>query len=101
MNLSKKVNVTSIPVILEWIEGNNENKTFCLVCQLILKYAFAIYLQKQSVQCNDVKAIEAGHYKFLPMFYRFRHPIYKEVEYRDLQNRALYPTDLKSTVDEI
>ena len=68
--------------------------------QLTLNYAFAISLQKQDVRCNDVKAVEACHYKFLLMFYGFCHPIYQEVEYRDLRNRALYPTDLKSTMDE-
>ena len=68
--------------------------------QLILNYTFAIYLQKQGVRCNDVKAIGTGCYKSLPMFYEFRHPIYQKAEYWDLLNRALHPTDLKSTMDE-
>ena len=35
--------------------------------------------------------MDAGRMKFLPFFYAFRHPIYQEVEYRDLANRAMYP----------
>ena len=93
-------NICTGEAFLGWIEEKNENKTFYLVSQLILNYAFAIYLQKQGVRCNDVKAIEAGRYKFLRMFYGFRHPIYQKVEYRDLRNRAFYLTDLKSTMDE-
>ena len=35
--------------------------------------------------------IDAARMKFLPFFYGFIHPIYQEVEYRDLYNRATYP----------
>ena len=42
-------NIYTAEAFLEWIEEKNENKTFYLVSQLILNYAFAIYLQKQGV----------------------------------------------------
>ena len=35
--------------------------------------------------------IDAGHAKFSSFFYSFNHPIYQEVEYRDLASRAEYP----------
>ena len=30
----------------------------------------------------------------------FRHPIYQEIEYRDLKNRTLYPKEIKTVTDE-
>ena len=30
----------------------------------------------------------------MPLFYRFRHPIYQEIEYKDLSNRSSYPDEV-------
>ena len=83
---------------MEWC-SNNSNETFSLVYQIIFNFAFAIYLQKVGVRMNNWEMIDGGRMKFLPFFYSFNHPIYQEVEYRDLANRAKYPscvTDLMS-----
>ena len=38
--------------------------------------------------------LDSGRMKFLPFFYAFNHPIYQEVEYRDLQYRVSYPGNI-------
>ena len=43
---------------------------------------------------NNWDMMDAGRMKFLPLFYSFNHSVYKEVEYRDLANRAIYPQQL-------
>lgn len=57
-------------------------------------FALAIYVQKSGVRRNNWDMIDAGRMKFLPFFYGFNHPIYHEVEYRDLYLRALYPQEI-------
>ena len=83
---------------IQWMECN-QNESFTLVSQLIFNYTLAIYIQKVGVRCNDESVISAGRYKFMPMFYAFKHPIYQEIEYRDLRNRALYPKEIKDLTD--
>ena len=75
---------------LNWCNENN-NVTFTLVYQLIFNFTLAIYVQKVGIRANDWNMIDAARMKFLPFFYGFNHPIYQEVEYRDLYNRATYP----------
>ena len=40
--------------------------------------------------------LDAGRMKFFPLFYAFNHPIYQEVEYRDLFNRGTYPDSIST-----
>ena len=81
---------TNVQSFLAWAD-NNPNETFHLVFQLIFNFALAIYVMKVGVRCNNCEMIESGRLKFLPLFYGFRHPIYQELEYRELFNRASYP----------
>ena len=83
----------SVDGFLKWA-SDNENETFNLMFQLIFTYAFAIYAQKIGVRCNDKNLTNGARYKFIPMFYGLSHPIYQELEYRDLENRALYPDEI-------
>ena len=75
---------------------SNESNAVCfleiptLLCQLILNYTLAIYLFKIGVRCNNVKMVNVARFKFEDLFYAFKRPIYREVEYRDLRNRVLY-----------
>ena len=36
---------------------------------------------------------------FLTYFFGFKHPIYREVEYHELQNKVLYPQPIKEMLD--
>ena len=36
----------------------------------------------------------------MPLFFAFNHPIYKEIEYRDLKKQVLYPPEIKRFLDE-
>ena len=31
----------------------------------------------------------------MDLFYGFNHPLYQEIEYRDLKNKAIYPEEVK------
>lgn len=44
--------------------------------------------------------IDAARFKFDDLFYSFKHPIYREVEYRYLRNRVMYPTEVKAIRDK-
>ena len=35
----------------------------------------------------------------MDLFFAFNHPIYREMEYRDLKNRVLYPPEIKQLRD--
>ena len=76
-----------------------ENETFSLVFQIIFNYALAVYVQKIGVRCNDHALAEARRYKFMPMFFAFNHPIYQEIEYRDLKNGVSYPQEVKNVAN--
>ena len=45
---------------------------------------------------SDIHVSEARRYAFIDCFYGFKHLIYREIEYRDLRNKALYPQEVKS-----
>ena len=87
---ANKTSKPSVAGFLNWA-SDNPNERFNLVFQLIFTYAFAIYAQKVGVRCNDSSLIDAARFKFMPMFYGFDHPIYQEIEYRDLQLKARCP----------
>ena len=88
--LAKGKKNISVNSFLKWA-SSNENETFNLLFQLIFTFAFAIYAQKIGIRCNDALLTESARLKFMPMFYSFNHPTYQEIEYRDLENRVLYP----------
>ena len=78
---------------INWV-SSHENETVGLMGELILTHALAVYTMKIGVRNNDAAMIDAGRMKFMPMFYGFHHPIYQELEYRDLENRATYPENV-------
>ena len=84
---------------LVWI-SNHRNASLKFLGELILTYAFAVYLFKTGVRANDVSMIDASRMKFSGLFYAFNHPYYREVEYRDLKNRMSYREEIKSYRDK-
>ena len=78
----------------------NPNNTYHMIRQLILNYTLAILLTKLGDRSNNVKVQSAGRYKFMELFYGFNHPIYQEIEYRDLQQKIIMPEDVKKQRDE-
>ena len=83
---------------LQW-QSNHVNPTIQLLTQLIFNYVLAIYLFKIGVRHNDVHLINASCLKFDDLFYVFNHPIYREIEYRDLRNRVMYPKEVRRIRD--
>ena len=85
---------------LAWL-ANQTNPTIKLIAELVLNFSLAIYLFKLGVRANDVQLINAGRFKFADLlFYAFKHPIYREVEYRDLRNRVMYPPEIRKLRDD-
>ena len=66
-----------------------------LLTQLFLTFGLAIYIQRIGDCNNDAKMSNAGRYKFIDLFFLFKHPIYREVEYRELWNKVLYPPEIQ------
>ena len=64
---------------------------FNMIFPLIFNFVLAIHIQKNGVRANNSAMMQDGRYKFLPMFYGFRHLIYQELEYRELVNQAQCP----------
>ena len=83
---------------LEWVT-NTENNTLKLLSKLFLSYGLGIYIQWIGDRNNDIKVSNAGSYKFFDIFFGFKHPIYWEVEYRELWNKVLYPQSIKEMLD--
>ena len=88
----------TILFFLEWI-GNTEKNTLKLLSQLFLGYGLGIYIQRIGDRNNDIEVSNAGRYKFFDVFFGFKHPIYREVEYRELQNKGLNPQPIKEMLD--
>ena len=70
---------------LKW----NPNNTYHVVRQLVFTYALAIMINKLGDRNNNEIIQSASRYKFMELFYGFNHPIYQEIEYRDLRLRPL------------
>ena len=70
-----------------------------LLSQLFLGYGLGIYIQRIGDRNNDIEVSNAGRYKFFDIFFGFTHPVYREVEYRELQNKVLYPQSIKEMLD--
>ena len=74
---------------LEWTTATkNPNQKF--MSQFLLNYVLAMYIHKVGDRYNDARCSDAGRMKFLDFFFALNHPIYREVEYHDLRERALY-----------
>ena len=86
-------------LFIKWI-SEQRNATVKFIGELMMTYAFAIYLFKTGVRANNVKMIDAARTKFANLFYAFNHPYYREVEYRDLKNRLAYRDEIKSYRDK-
>lgn len=84
---------------MQW-QAAVKSPTLKFVIQLTFTIALSVYVQRIGDRNNDVICSEAGRYKFLNMFYAFNHPIYREVEYNDLRQKALYPDALRKIRNE-
>ena len=84
---------------LQWA-ADHTNPTISFVSEIIFNYVLPVYLFKIGVRNNDVKLIDAARFKFEDLFYAFKHPIYREVVYRDLRNRVLYPAEVRAHRDK-
>ena len=60
-----------------------------MVRQLVFTYALAIMINKLGDRNNNEKIQSAGRYKFMELFYGFNHPIYREIEFRDLRQKVV------------
>ncbi|XP_057303732.1 uncharacterized protein LOC130641092 [Hydractinia symbiolongicarpus] len=74
--------------------------TVKLLLQLVLTYGLGIYTQRVGDRNNDIIISDAGRYSFDDWFFGFNHPYYREIEYRDLQNKAIYPPQVKEQRDK-
>ncbi|XP_057311750.1 uncharacterized protein LOC130649485 [Hydractinia symbiolongicarpus] len=78
---------------LKW-QSKITSPTLKLITQLVLTYGLGIYTQRVGDRSNDIKISDVGRFAYLDLFYAFNHPIYREIEYRDLRNRAIYPNEV-------
>ena len=60
-----------------------------MVRQLVFTYALAIMINKLGDRNNNEKIQSTGRYKFMELFYGFNHPIYREIEFRDLRQKVV------------
>lgn len=96
IRIYEKENHSKITAIgfLKW-QSTVESATLKLVLQLIFTYALGIYVQRIGDRNNDIVTSDAGRYAFTDFFYAFHHPIYREIEYRDLRNKTIYPIEVR------
>ena len=71
------------------------NPTLRLMFELFLNFGLGIYIQRVGDRFNCRELSLAGRLKFDDLFYAFRHPIYQEVEYRELRSQSSYPEQVK------
>ena len=74
---------------LKW-QSEAESAILKMMFQLVLKFGLGIYVQRIGDRHND-----AARFAFRDLFYGFNHPLYQEIEYRDLKNKAIYPEEVK------
>ena len=84
----------SVIDFLRW-QANATNPNLKLLTQLFLTFELAIYIQRIGDRNNDAKMSNAGRYKFFYLFFAFKHPIYREVEYWELHNKVSYPPEIQ------
>ena len=63
-----------------------------------MDFGLGMYIQHIGDK-NDIKVSNAGIYKFFDIFFRFKHPIYREVEYCKFRNKALNPQPIKEILE--
>ena len=72
----------------------NPNSTYHAVRQLVFNFALAITITKTGNRHNDVRVHEPGRHKFMDLFIGFNHPTYQEIEYRDLRQKTVMPSEV-------
>ena len=92
-----------MPTTINFLEWQKQvsatNPTFKFILQLTINVALSIYVQRIGDRNNDKKCSDAGRYKFSNMFFAFNHPIYREVEYRELRKEVLFPPEVASSFE--
>ena len=83
-------NISDEPIVKGFLEWN-PNNTYHLIRQLVFTYTLAIMVNKLGDWNNNEKIQNAGRYKFMELFYAFNHPIYQEIEYRDMKQKVVMP----------
>ena len=78
----------------------NPNNTYHVVRQLVFTYALAVMVNKLGDRNNNENIQTAGRYKFMELFYAFNHPIYQEIEYRDLRQKVIMPDEVRKQREE-
>ena len=73
----------SMLIFLQWTANTEDNKLKAL-SQLFMGFGLGVYIQRVGDRNNDVIVSNAGRYNFFDLFFAFKHPIYREVEYREL-----------------
>ena len=58
-----------------------------------------VYIQRIGHRNNDIEVSNAGRYTFFDVSFGFKYPIYREVEFRKLRNKVLYPQPIKEMLD--
>ena len=81
-------------------QSNVTSATLKLLLQIVLTYGLGIYVQRVGDRNNDNNVSEAGRFAFIDWFYGFKHPIYREIEYRDLMTKSIYPEEVKSQFEK-
>ena len=84
----------SVTDFLRW-QGNATNPNLKLLTQLFLNFGLAIYIQRIGDCNNHAKMSNARRYKFFDLFFAFKYPVYREVEYRELRNKVLCPLEIQ------
>ena len=82
----------SVGGFLQW----HPNNTLFMLRQLIFNYTLAIFITKIGDRYNDENLHQAGRYKFMDLFFAFNHPIYQEIEYRDLKQKCQMPSEIRA-----
>ena len=70
----------SVLRFFEW-QADQECNNLKMVSQLILNYVLAIFVFRVGVRYNVSNLVNSARLKFDDLFYAFKHPIYREVDY--------------------
>ena len=52
-------------------------------------YLCTLLIQRIGDRNNDIEVSNAGRYKFFDVFFGFKHPIYREKEYRGVAKQSI------------
>ena len=80
---------------LKWQKEDVKSANLKMMLQMVLRYTLGIYVQRIGDRNNNQSISDAGRYSFLNFFYGFNHPLYQEIEYRDLKNKTVYPEEIR------